>query len=195
MFCDECQTLMNITANVSNTELSDVSKNEITVTTPARKKYHEITEEDINNILENNEIEYDVIEDNYNEVLTDDYFNSLNDNQKTKIINRLLEKMNKNIKQNKKAITSKIYYFYCDNCGFYKDIPPKTLIYSNTTTEIDNSFLNNKYDNTLPKTKNYNCVNAKCKTHKEPKIKEATFYRIHGSYSVRYICHICDSYW
>jgi hypothetical protein len=195
MFCDECQTLMNITANVSNTETSDITKTEISTTTPNSKKYYNITKEDLDNILENNDIEYEVIEENYNDVLEDEYFLSLTDNQRTKIINRLLEKLNKKIKNSKKLVSSKIYYFYCDNCGFNKEIPPKTLIYSNTTTEIDNNFINNKYDDTLPKTKNYNCVNDKCKTHKDPSIKEATFYRINNTYNIRYICHICDTYW
>jgi aspartate carbamoyltransferase regulatory subunit len=50
-------------------------------------------------------------------------------------------------------------------------------------------------DNTLPRTKNYNCINQNCSTHINPEIKMAVFYRHKGSYNIRYICKICDKYW
>ena len=39
------------------------------------------------------------------------------------------------------------------------------------------------------------CINDKCSTHKEPQLKNAVFYRQKGSYTTRYICTVCDSFW
>jgi aspartate carbamoyltransferase regulatory subunit len=52
-----------------------------------------------------------------------------------------------------------------------------------------------KNDPTLPHTKKYVCINNDCVTHKEPNLKEAVYYRQVGSYTVKYICKVCDSFW
>jgi hypothetical protein len=192
MFCDNCLNLMAITSNVFNdSDKTTIKTDSITQT----NKYYEITEDDINNLLNNGEINFDITQESYNNLIESELFNSFDNNVKTKIINRLMDKLNKNKKNNKNIVSNKNYYFYCNNCGFNVDIKPQTLIYSNITTNIDNNFLNYKHDKTLPKTKNYTCVNEKCTTHKNPLTKEATFYRIDKTYDIRYICHICDSYW
>ena len=190
MFCNYCQNLMNITSLISNNDESQTN----TTITPSKKGHYEITEEDINNILKNDEIVFTISQESYDELLENPIFFNLTGNQKTIIMNRLMDKLSKNPKY-KNINKEKEYYYYCDNCGFNTKIPPKTLIYSNKTTEIDKNFINYKYDNTLPKSKNYNCPNDKCKTHLDVSLKEATFYRINNTYNLRYICHSCDTFW
>jgi hypothetical protein len=92
-------------------------------------------------------------------------------------------------------------YYYCNNCGYTDTIKNNTIIYNKKTNQIDNeiikkNYLNYKYDNTLPTTKNYNCINEKCKTHKNPEIKNAVFYRNSlVNYNLIYVCSVCDSFW
>ena len=60
---------------------------------------------------------------------------------------------------------------------------------------FNDKFLNFKYDPILPKTKKYNCINKDCVTHKDPGKKKAIFYRTNNSYTTKYICLVCDSFW
>jgi hypothetical protein len=137
-----------------------------------------------------------------NELSKISYFNKLDSNQKTLVINRLYEKIPKNqkIPKNTEAFTGKDSYFYCKNCGYNEKIPDRTFIFSRSSTNnnensYNTKFINFKYDNTLPTTKKYNCINKDCKTHKDPILKKAVFYRFGGTYAIRYICTVCDYYW
>ena len=50
-------------------------------------------------------------------------------------------------------------------------------------------------DRTLPRTRDYNCKNLECSTHKNPNDKEAVFYREGNNYEVNYICTKCFFGW
>jgi aspartate carbamoyltransferase regulatory subunit len=88
------------------------------------------------------------------------------------------------------------FYFICDICQNHREIPPNTLIYYKNTNKTLHNVTTNKdliYDPTLPLTKKYVCVNEKCKTHDNPKIKEAVFYK--NENNVKYICKVCLYEW
>ena len=158
-----------------------------------------ISENNINNILNGNDIELDNKNFNINDLNKNPTFNKLSNNHKTLVINRILEKVAKlkNVKSKNNTV-SKDSYFYCKCCGYNELIPDKMFIFSRGDEKKDDlynyRFLNYKHDNTLPYTKKYNCINDKCITHKEPEKKLAVFYRQSG-YNIRYICTICDKYW
>jgi hypothetical protein len=167
-----------------------------------KKKGSIITENDIINILSGKDLSFELDNFNMNDLNKISYFNKLNSNQKTLVINRLYEKIPKNQKvpKNTDIVSGKDSYFYCKNCGYNEKIPERMFIFSRSgeNSNEDNyntKFINFKYDNTLPTTKKYNCINNKCKTHKEPILKKAVFYRNGGTYAVRYICTVCDYYW
>ena len=115
----------------------------------------------------------------------------------------MYEKIPKNQKISKLGTGSsntKQSYFYCKNCGYNEKIPENMFIFSRNNEKITEaifnpSFLNSKYDPTLPTTKKYNCINEICKTHADPIIKKAVFYRQVNTYGLTYICCVCDSYW
>ena len=50
------------------------------------------------------------------------------------------------------------------------------------------------HNHTLPRTKNYTCLNKKCKTHNDESIKEAVFFRELNSYKVKYVCTVLTLY-
>jgi hypothetical protein len=159
------------------------------------------SENDINNILGGADIDFDAKNFNLSELEKNPSFNKLSSNQKTLVINRILEKLPKGSKQHKPIDTSagKESYFYCKSCGYYEKIPNKMFIFSKGNEVNDDMcnyrFLNFKHDNTLPYTKKYTCINSNCSTHKNENIKMAVFYRQRGSYNTRYVCSVCNSFW
>jgi hypothetical protein len=196
------ENVLNTVGGGKDVDLSsdyDVSSD---VTSSKRKKNNTITETDLLNVLEGKDTLVELDNFNMNDLNKIPFFNKLDSNQKTLVINRLYEKIPKNQKLPKSndSITTKDSYFYCKNCGYNEKIPEKMFIFSRTsekTTEdtFSSRFINFKYDNTLPTTKKYNCINKDCATHKEPKLKNAVFHRLGSTYGIRYICSVCDFYW
>lgn len=212
-FCKICENFMDITNNVSvandkaqsggqtisdNAESSDY---DVSTSDYSSSKNLNISEEEIQKLLEN--FDNDILKKNFNisDLTKNPAFNKLNNNQKTIVINRILDKIPKTNKNNKITDSSSVKesYFYCKNCGYYEKIPNKMFIFSRnsiTTNDVyNNKFLNYKNDCTLPTTKNYNCINSSCQTHKNPALKNAIFYKYNNTYAVRYICSVCDSFW
>ncbi len=127
-------------------------------------------------------------------------FAQLSNDQKNLVINKMNEK--KRLDQILKPVenvVNKENYFLCRTCGYFETIPDKMFIFSRGDEKKDDiynfNFIQYKNDPTLPVTKKYVCINDKCSTQKDPALKKAVFYRQKGSYSVRYICTICDSFW
>jgi hypothetical protein len=196
----------NITGIVNSIEENIVSSDyDVSSDNNSKKKKQStlITENDIINILNGKDLGFELDNYNFSDLNKIPYFNKLNSNQKTLVINRLYEKIPKNQKIPKNTETSSLNkdsYFYCKKCGYNEKIPNKMFIFSRTNessneTIYNTKFINYKYDNTLPFTKKYNCINKDCITHKEPAAKKAVFYRFGGTYAIRYICTVCDNYW
>ena len=217
MFCKVCLNFMDITNNVSlaseqlggeidiNNTLSESSDYDVSINSKKKggaKNETEITEEIIQAILKGDILDIEINEDDIVKINKLPYFNKLNDNQKTLVINRLYEKIPKNQKVPKEFNPEnfKQSYFYCKNCGYSEKIPENMLILSrNNTKSSDETFNNNikyfKFDSTLPVSKNYNCINDSCPTHSNPIIKKAVFFRESNTFVLKYICTVCDSIW
>ena len=229
MFCEVCQNFMDITNNVSsdtnneennlpeennltkeNNQIDKDEENRIKTATSSdyELKISEmsLTENSllsdtlINEVLEGKETNINYKNFDLNDLNKNQIFNKLSNNQKTLVINRILEKVPKTIKINKSTDLNKESYNYCKTCGYYEKIKNKTSIFTRGNEKKNYSynlkFLQYKNDYTLPTTKKYNCINDSCKTHTDPKIKYAVFFRDReSSYNVKYICTVCDSYW
>ena len=222
MFCKICENFMDITNNVSAINIEsqqiggdninnlngiqiessssdyDVSMSESGTGTGT------ITDTNISDILEGSDTDLNIKNFNITDLNKNSIFNKLSNNQKTLVINRILEKIPKNTKStanNKQSenIANIDSYFYCKSCGYNEKIPEKMFIFSRGDEKKDDlynyKFYQYKYDNTLPYSKKYNCINEKCPTHTDPKLKMAVFYRKKNSYNIRYICTVCDGYW
>lgn len=116
-------------------------------------------------------------------------FQKIKDDEKIKF-NQLFEEL-----------TSSGAEFRCNNCNFSKQITETTLLYQLNmdekvvkTTSLEENELICK-DPTLPHTHDYTCKNTSCVTHKEPKRKDAIFYKDNMSYRVNYICTLCYYNW
>jgi len=158
-----------------------------------------ISDSNVNDILNGSDTELDVKNFNINDLNKNTTFNKLSNNQKTLVINRILEKIPKIKTKQSENIANKDSYYYCKSCGYSEIIPPKQFIFSRGDEKNDDfynyRFLNYIHDNTLPRSKKYNCINDKCPTHKDPSLKLAVFYRQKNSYNIRYICTVCNNFW
>jgi hypothetical protein len=121
-------------------------------------------------------------------------FNKLNNKLKEQILNQF-NKFNVNLKMFNA-------YFICYNCGYNTNIEPGTVIYSNGLDIMrENSKENISLlckDKTLPRTKDYICINKSCISHEKSNmnLKEAIIYRLkHPSYNINYVCTLCNSRW
>ena len=213
MFCKICENFMDITNNVSlsnvdedtDTTDKDIESSDYDVSNSSKKgkksTLTNLNEDILEKILNGTILDIEVDEKDISDINKIAYFNKLTSNQKTLLINRLYEKIPKIQKIPKEISTNiKLSYFYCKNCGYNEKIPNKMLIFnrSNEKSSIDSfntNFLNYKYDPLLPRTKKYNCINVNCNTHKHPEKKKALFFRLANTYIIKYICLECDSFW
>ena len=91
--------------------------------------------------------------------------------------------------------------FSCSNCGFIKEITESIRLYQLDKVN-DNEVLQTLDDNkllfndpALPRTKDYNCKNVNCITHKDKSKKESVYFRDPKSYQLNYICGVCYFSW
>jgi len=95
------------------------------------------------------------------------------------------------------------YILKCTLCGENYRLEPETIIYSLNLKKENLSFNDDYidlklYDPTLPRTKDYICVNKDCETNSKGfdlNNKEAVFYRANRSYSLKYACLNCKTSW
>lgn len=200
-YCKACSYIMDITNNIhiENDDNTDNTSNNKYNTESSdydpSSELSSLSSDNIKNILDGIDIN---IDSNFNvdSLNKNPEFNKLTPNEQTLIVNRILGKT-------KQSNNNKNAYFLCGNCGYHEAIPKRTLIISKNIKKgnsdsgdlNDNNFLNYVNDPTFPKSKNYNCINKECVSHKHPEKKLATFYRLEGSYNTRYICHLCSSFW
>ena len=91
--------------------------------------------------------------------------------------------------------------FKCSNCNYRKSITETIKLYQMNVKSQYNIFRSiddNKILAMNPiysRTKDYNCKNIECITHKDPSIKEAVFFREKDTYELNYICTICYNSW
>ena len=92
-------------------------------------------------------------------------------------------------------------YFFCNTCGFYEPVKPKTKIFSilsdetRTYTNIHNDYGELINMNTIFRTKVYTCINKSCPTQNDSSIKEAVFTRQVNTAKIIYACTVCESHW
>lgn len=194
----------NVLDNMDDAEIES-SDYDVSISEPISGIYggtssDNLSENDISNILNGSDTNVSLSKNfNINDLNKNSKFNKLSIEQKTLVVNRILENVPKQKQTKSNLQSNKKSYFYCKSCGYNEKIPNKKFIFSRgneNKNEIFNyNFVNFVNDNTLPRTKNYNCINPNCSSHSNPEVKMAVFYRHACSYNVRYICQICNKYW
>jgi hypothetical protein len=201
-FCQKCDNLFDITKTIATpnpqTGGSTGTSSDSTSDTPSsvnssaeRNNYHSV----IKKILANEEIsDEDTANIEFNSITKDPSYTKLNSKQRDTVFNRLQEI---NPENNKGA--TKNAYFICKSCGFSEQIKPGTAIVrrmseSSSMSEDMTKYKDMVHAKELPHTKRYTCPNKTCKTHSNPDLKEAMFFRTDG-YKVKYVCNECKTLW
>jgi hypothetical protein len=183
-YCPKCSNLYDISDNFN------------------KKKSGSITtsKEVITNILDDTE---DIPYVSTQKIIKSREFRKLMDDDKKKVKDFLktMEKTNKESEEKKIGGDKKInkIYFVCNNCGNYEEIHDETLIagkyFGTYAINVSYNYSDYANDSTLPITRNYICHNKECESHKDPKKKQAVFFREINTYNVRYICKTCGTSW
>lgn len=89
-------------------------------------------------------------------------------------------------------------YFICNNCGYKKPVKKNTLIFSKVASDVAKNYssidvIDMKNSDILPRTRKYICPNTSCESHVEPHKREAVFFRMNNTFSVKHICQACNT--
>lgn len=185
-FCTVCNTSYNIKKSVDVKILQDGGE------ISERKVIEQLVEKNIVDTSILQKIDLKKLENK-------EYFKQLSQYNKEYVYNVIYHQQ---IKKPENMVIQNIKnkaYFQCSKCGNQENIKEKTMIFSETLKSDQQNIVEDSdyiiHDKTLPRTKQYKCVNEKCKTHKMAELKEAVFYRQRNSYQVIYVCTVCKSQW
>jgi len=204
-FCQNCNNAFDIAKSTQSIKVGDTTA----INTPnidqeggfqiGSGKYTDLVNKTLNNSLTEKEV--DGI--NLDDLIKSDDYKKLSKKEKQIVYNKVQDVLPRDKKKISKDSVDKLSdkvlaVFICNNCGFTKEIEPQTKIFSRTSDNIAQSYTINDYKNMLhskilPFTRKYNCPNSECKSHTDPKEKEANFFRLNNSYKVKYICRSCGT--
>jgi hypothetical protein len=178
-FCQNCNNSLDIT---KNTNVKKVDK--IVINTPEEfiKSYN-------NTNTQNHYLNFN--EDSLKSYLKKEDFSN---DEYTNIINSFFKILN-----NQKDLSQ--FYLKCVNCDTHNVLQSGTILYSinfastNTFDMTNEDIMIKCQEPILPRTSDYVCPNAKCKTHTDIDSKEAVFYRNDKSFNLTYICCACYNQW
>lgn len=186
-FCEKCRYLYNITKDVK-TKTAKISNflDNIFAKYVSGEKF---TEEDIKKITMK-----DILDD-------ERYDNMTKKDQKgltaaIKVVDKTFFNISEEEIESQNSNISA--HFICKQCKNTVPIKPGTLIYSknynvNTYEDvIDYNYV--IHDCTLPRTAAYICKNPKCKTIKDPTLREAVMIK-NSNGQQEYVCTICVTHW
>jgi len=188
-FCEKCRYLFNVTKDVKSKQIGGKINEALTM---IFNKF--ATGEAI--------VPKDLVKFKGKDLLEDERFELMNKKDQRKIIS-LIKSIDKTFfvaddTQTDVKVGSNVAYFICKFCKNYEPIKPTTLIYSksyNTTSQAETEdYKYAIYDQTLARTKYYDCKNDNCKTHKDESLKEAVLTK-NIMDQIVYICTYCSSSW
>ena len=205
-FCPKCDNMYSITKTppVIQQYGGDISDTPTTLSSSDKSDKSDKFELLIQKLLRKEKIE-NVDVETIQLIFKSHTYKKLTGTDKEYIYNKLMEFVPVNEKKNFVDVTSgkssNVAFFVCKNCAFFEPIENGTLITSRISANESREYTDyTNYKNlthikTLPLTRHYVCPNDKCASHKDNNKREAVFYRLDGTYRVRYICKECYSSW
>jgi hypothetical protein len=195
LICDKCNYSLVITK-----ENIDVKEKKVLKIQTPEKFLDLVKKIKKENIETEFDIEFGFVDNDLNNLLKNRGINNDECDKIKKVFNNVLKK--------KKIVSA--FIKKCSACDSIYNLDPGTIIYS---VNLDKQVLNFNdvnidlkiNDQTLPRTKDYICVNAECITNTITKKdknyntvmieKEAVFYRGVDSYNLKYACCVCKASW
>lgn len=209
-YCPNCNNIYDITKNIPsiiNQTGGQESETPETVSTVTNTT-NDLDKDNINivikNILSGKQINKSELKNiTLDNLIKNTNYKRLQNKTKELVYNKISELLdNKNISSKSDTLTNTNAYFICKNCNNYEPIKPNTLITRkiyNETNEViledSSKFKDMSNVKCIPLTRNYICPNNKCISQTNHSKRAAKFYRIPGSFKIRYICTGCDFSW
>jgi hypothetical protein len=120
--------------------------------------------------------------------------------------NKKFKKLNKSQQDNINVLYQSYSFdgieFKCLNCNFSKPINYSIKLYELDVNDDNVSTYKSIEDNKLiianpilPRTKDYNCKNINCISHKDKSKKESVFYKDKRTNNLIYVCCVCYTSW
>jgi len=206
-FCPNCNNSLDLTKLASQTssnnkdDISQTSESSHAQVAGGKSNYDEL----INKILSNDSID-GVLNPNefvLDELLVNSKYTKFSREQKELIYNTIqdllpLDHKDKKLSESTKQYTTHKIHYICNNCGFTKQVEPKSKIFSRESESMTKTFnttsiIDMKHSNILPLTRKYTCVNSSCPSHKDGTKREAMRIRLINSFDIRYLCKACDT--
>lgn len=190
LFCPNCNNFFNI------------AKKDDSIQTGGKQKIDVDYEQIIDAMINNDDINFKDIEPYIDTLLKSTYYQKLPQIQKSYVYNKIqdmlnlekkeIEPMTKNKSEPGKAI------YLCKKCGYNQDILPGSEILNRASQNMAQNYTVSDYKDMLnskilPYTRKYYCPNNECKSHTDPKVREAIFFRLNNTYQVKYICTACKT--
>jgi hypothetical protein len=187
-YCPKCDNIMDIGKTVPKPVLNLATPDTVTNTTEDKV----VTKIKVDKIIELFKSGEDISKYNIDikKITTSVEFGKLKDAEKKGILKLLSDEMD----------DMQSAYRICKNCSYHEKIIETTLILSrintNISTNVEEDYSYMVYDKTLPHTRDYKCKNKNCKTHSDPTLKNAVWFRPKlNSYSTYYGCIECKTVW
>lgn len=208
-YCPNCNNIYDITKNIPNTLNLEQSGGQVSETPDTVSSLNNTSDNDFVNVIIKKILSGEQLNRNDLKGITLDSltknnsYKKLQGKSKELIYNKVAELLN-NQEAASKSITpiSSNAYFICKNCGNYEPIKSNTLIVRKLygeTNEVEyedfNKFKEMAHVKCLPLTRNYICPNKKCPSQTDFSQRAARFYRVSGSFRVRYVCTSCEQSW
>ncbi|ARF08923.1 DNA-dependent RNA polymerase subunit Rpb9 [Catovirus CTV1] len=203
-YCPNCNNIYDITKNLPNIpnmtggQVSDTPETVSSIT----------TDTDVINVLVNKILSNETVNKNDLKGVTIDSvtkspsYKKLQAKSKELVHNKLNDLLNNENNEPKSSPASSNAFFICKNCGNHEPIKPNTLIArklygENNEIEFEdtNKFKEMAHVKCIPLTRHYICPNKNCQSHTDFSLRAARFYRVTGSFRVRYVCTACEQSW
>jgi len=188
-FCEKCRFIFNITKDVKSKQIGGRINEALTNIFTKYSNNEQLDEKDIRRIKGK-------------DLLDDERFEDMTKKEQRKMMS-WIKSVNKSFFVEEEIpvdakVGSNMAYFICKYCKNSKPIKPGTLIYSknygSNSSAGTEDYTYAIYDQTLQRTRNYICKNAKCESHKNDAVKEAAMTK-NSMDQIVYICTSCSTFW
>jgi hypothetical protein len=190
IYCEKCNNVLDITRNIPKVEINTETPIEVSSDNNQNIDYEQLLKKiEANEKLTSEELNSIDIK----ELVKNEYYKKIS--KKGEIKKTIMDLIN-DMKNSDENVQS---YMICKNCGFSKSIEPRFRILSkNTEGEVathdsinDSSYRVKVHIRTMPITRNFNCPNPKCPSHKSISPEAIFFRKNNRSHEIIYVCKRC----
>lgn len=196
-YCERCNTIMSITRNLNNYLVKLDTETPKTVSDTEEVKIDDKFYEQVLKKIENDEniSDEDLQTINLVDITKTPYYKKLD---KKGDIKKKISIMKEDLENSDINTDS---YLVCGNCHFNKKMPSQFLVLTKNPEGVadtydyidEDKFRNKIYSRTLPRTRNFSCLNKNCPSKKKGITSEACFFRKNNSYETVFVCVHCST--